>query len=124
MAERNSSDTPDIIPETPDLDPLSDVLRSLKLRARIFRQGTYCGAWTLDSPELSQTIFHLVGRGQAWVYREGPHEPEMVGGGDLVMFPCGNRHQLAGMPRRPQSAQMTATDEGPYTTVLCAVVEF
>src|SRR5262245_46767584 len=124
MVERNSSESPDFISETPGPDPLSDVLRSLRLRARIFRQGTYCGAWTLDSPEGGQTIFHLIGRGQAWLHREGAREPEMVGGGDLVMFPRGNRHQLSGMPRRVRGTRMTPADQGPFTTVLCAIVEF
>ena len=33
--------------EKPDHDIVSDVLRSLRLRACIFKQGSYCGAWAL-----------------------------------------------------------------------------
>jgi len=123
MPERKRSEDPEFVSETPDYDPLSDVLRSIRLRARIFKQGTYCGAWTLDSTGSTQTVFHLIGRGQAWVHREGEPEPMAVGGGDLVMFPHGNRHKLSGTPRRARGSR-PAAGEGPFTTVLCVMVEF
>src|SRR5262249_41060671 len=119
-----SAKTPDLISETPDQDPLSDVLRSLRLRARIFKQGSYCGAWALEPTGVTQTIFHLIGRGQAWVHTEGVREPLIVGGGDLVMFPHGSWHQLSGVPHRLRGTRLTAAGEGPFTTVLCGMVEF
>ena len=103
---------------------LSSVLRSLRLRAGLFKQGSYCGAWALDSAGVSQTVFHLIGRGQAWVHREGEREPLVVRGGDLVMFPHADRHQISGTPRRQPGARLEATGDGPFTTVLCASVEF
>ena len=124
MAERTSSDSPDFISETPESEPLSDVLRSLRFRAKIFKQGNYCGRWSLDSAGVTQTIFHLIGRGQAWLHQEGEREPIVVGGGDLVMVPHGNWHQLSGTPRRGHGTRLAATGEGPFTTVLCAMVEF
>jgi AraC-like DNA-binding protein len=123
MAERKSSDSPEFIPETPDQDALSDVLHKLHLRARIFNQGSYCGAWALEPTDGGRTIFHLIGRGQAWVHIEGQSEPVIVRGGDLVMFPHGNRHQLSGTPQRLQGTCLSTEGEGPFTTVLCAAVE-
>jgi len=65
MTVRVSPENPDFISETPDIDLLSDVLHSLHLRARIFKQGSYCGAWALDSTGVTSTTLHLIGRGQA-----------------------------------------------------------
>jgi AraC-like DNA-binding protein len=100
------------------------VLRHLRFRAGIFRQGTYCGTWALDSSGATDTIFHLIGRGQAWVHCEGKREPIAVRGGDLVMFPHGDRHQISGTPQRRSGTRLTAADGGPFTTVLCATVKF
>jgi AraC-like DNA-binding protein len=121
---RVSPKTPNFISRTPDIDLLSDVLQSFRLRAEIFNQGRYCGAWALDSSGATGTIFHLIGRGQGWVHREGEREPLVVGGGDLVMFPHADRHQLSGTPQRQRGTRLAATGNGPFTTVLCARVEF
>jgi AraC-like DNA-binding protein len=124
MVVRISSDSPDFISETPGFDLLSDVLHSLRLRAGIFKQGSYCGAWALDSTGVTRTTFHLIGRGQAWLHREGEREPMIVRGGDLVMFPHAAWHQLSGTPQRQPGMHLVATGDGPFTTVLCAMVEF
>jgi AraC-like DNA-binding protein len=110
--------------KTPDIDLLSDVLRSLRLRAGIFLHGSYCGAWALDSTGVTRATFHLIGRGQAWLHREGEREPMIVRGGDLVMFPHAAWHQLSGTPQRQPGMQLNATGDGPFTTVLCSMVEF
>lgn len=110
--------------KTPEFDLLSDVLRSLRLRAGIFLHGSYRGTWALDSTGVTRATFHLIGRGQAWLHREGEREPMIVRGGDLVMFPHANWHQLSGTPQRQPGMQRNATGDGPFTTVLCAMVEF
>src|SRR5262245_27914426 len=124
MVGRTSTKTPDFISETPDRDLLSDVLQTLRLRARIFKQGSYCGAWALDATGATGTIFHLIGRGQAWLHREDEREPLVVCGGDLVMFPRADWHQLSGTPRRQPGMRSGSTGDGPFTTVLCARVDF
>lgn len=110
--------------ETPDFDLLTDVLHSLRLRASIFLHGKYSGPWALDSTGVTRTTFHLIGRGQAWLHREGEREPLIVRGGDLVMFPHAAWHQLSGTPKRQPGMRLDATGDGPFTTVLCAMVEF
>jgi hypothetical protein len=96
----------------------------LRLRGRIFRKGSYCGEWALDATGATGTVFHLIGRGQAWLHREGIREPLVVRGGDLVMFPNAGWHQLSGTPKRQPGMRDTGTGDGPFTTVLCARVDF
>ena len=124
MTVQNSSESPEIISETPNMDLLSDVLQNLRLRGRIFKQGDYCGNWALDAAGARGTIFHLIGRGQAWVHREGEPEPMIVRGGDLVLFPRPRWHQLSGTPQRQPGMCAGSSNEGPFTTVLCARVDF
>ena len=45
-------------------------------------------------------------------------------GGDLVMFPRADWHQLSGTPKRQPGLRLAATGSGPFTTVLCGMVEF
>lgn len=124
MAVRVSSKRPGFMPETPDMDILSDVLHSFRLRARIFQKGSYCGAWALDSTGMSRATFHLIGRGQAWLHHTGERAPVIVRGGDLVMFPHGDWHQISGTPQRQPGMCLEGVGDGPFTTVLCAMVEF
>ena len=126
MAGRVGAKRPQFISETTERDLLSDVLQALRLRARIIKQGSYCGEWALHAERPSGIIFHLIGRGQAWVHREGQREPVAVGGGDLVMFPHAHTHwhQISGTPRRQRGLRDITTGAGPFTTVLCAQVDF
>lgn len=124
MSVRISPQTPDLVSERPELDPLSDVLRSFRLRVGIFKHGRYGGRWALDSTGVTRATFHLIGRGQAWVHRDGAREPLAVHSGDLVMFPQAHWHQLSGTPKRERGMRLEGGDEGPFTTVLCAMVEF
>ena len=124
MVGRISPKRTNFISEAPDTDLLSSVLHSLRLRARIFKHGSYCGTWALDSTGATGAIFHLIGRGQAWVHCEREREPMVVRGGDLVMFPRADWHQLSGTPKREPGMRLAATGRGPFTTVLCGKVEF
>src|SRR5262245_53079848 len=124
MAGRKSRKTSDFISEAPDFDLLSDVLQSLRLRGRIFKQGSYCGEWALDATGATGTLFHLVGRGQAWLHHEGAREPIVVRGGDLVMFPRTHWHQLSGTPKRQPGMRRGGTGGGAFTTVLCVPADF
>lgn len=121
---RKRSRKTEFISETPEIDILSDVLQTLRLRGRIFKQGSYSGAWALDAAGATGTVFHLIGRGQAWLHREDEPEPLVLRGGDLVMFPRAQWHQLSGTPRRQPGTRSGETGDGPFTTVLCARVDF
>jgi len=126
MTGRVGAKSPRFVSETPKEDLLSDVLQGLRMRARIFKQGSYCGEWALHAERASGLIFHLIGRGQAWVHREGMREPVAVNGGDLVMLPHAHTHwhQLSGTPRRQRGLRDITAGAGPFTTVLCVQVDF
>jgi len=123
MPVRISPQTPNLVSERPETDPLSDVLRSLHLRVGIFKHGRYRGRWALDSTGVTRATFHLIGRGQAWVHRDGASAPLAVHSGDLVMFPHAHWHQLSGTPKRERGTRLEGANDGPFTTVLCAMVE-
>lgn len=124
MPGQNITKKPDLVSETTDADLLSDVLHSLRLRGRVFKQGSYAGDWALDATGATGTVFHLIGRGQAWLHREGEREPVVLCGGDLVMFPRAHWHQLSGTPKRQPGIRDRVAGDGPFTTVLCARADF
>src|SRR5262249_45149336 len=124
MLGRISTETADLVSRTPEVDLLSDVLHTLRLRGRVFKQGSYSGEWALDATGATGTVFHLIGRGQAWLHVEGARDLVVVRGGDLVMFPNVVWHQLTGTPKRQPGMRDINTGEGPFTTVLCARADF
>src|SRR5258708_4073978 len=123
MVVRISPESPHFISEAPDIDLLSGVWHTVRLGARIFKEGSYGGAGALDSAGATGTIFHLIGRGKAWVHSNRGRTPLVVRGGDLVMFPHADWHQLSGTPQRQPGMRLGATGSGPFTTVLCGMVE-
>jgi len=96
-------------------DPLSDVLRSVRLRGAIFYYVSFRGddwvAGTPAAPELAQALmpgaehvlaYHLIAKGDGWAATEG-EPPVRLASGDIVMFPRGDRHVLSSAPgRQPQ----------------------
>lgn len=115
---------PCFMPERPHLDLLSSVLHHLHLRVGLFKEGAYRGPWSLDVGVLGKPTFHLIGRGQAWVHHRDLAQPIAVRGGDLVMFPYGDWHQITGTPERQPGLHLPTEGHGPSSTVLCALVEF
>jgi AraC-like DNA-binding protein len=110
--------------ETSHSDLLSDVLHSFRVRVHVFKKGSYCGAWALDSGNHRGSVFHLIGRGAAWLHSEQQETPLALRGGDLVMLPKGDWHQISGTAERQLAPTLTPKDvAGPSTTVLCARVE-
>lgn len=110
--------------DRPPDDLLSSILHSLRLRVALFQEGEYRGRWALDVGELGKPTFHLIGRGQAWVHHRRLAQPIAVRGGDLVMFPHGDWHQITGTPERQAGLHLPTDGDGPSSTVLCALVEF
>lgn len=122
--ERHSPNRPSFMSERPQNDVLSSVLHSLRLRVGLFKNGAYRGPWALDVGGVGKPTFHLIGRGQAWVHHRELTHPIAVRGGDLVMFPYGDWHQITGTPQRQPGLNLPTQGEGPSSTVLCALVEF
>lgn len=90
-------------------DPLSDVLRSVRLRGAVFYYVSFEGEWAAEtpaSPMLASAImpgadhvlaYHLLLRGEGWAAVDG-HPPVRLAEGDIVMFPRGDTHMLSSAP--------------------------
>lgn len=91
------------------LDPLSDVLRSVRLRGAIFYYVSFGDVWaaaTPASPELARALmpgaehvlaYHLMLRGGGWAATDR-ESPVRLSAGDIVMFPRGDPHVISSAP--------------------------
>lgn len=90
-------------------DPLSDVLRSVQLRAAVFFHVSCRDDWAAQTPssaDLTRAVdpaadhvlaYHLVLRGSCWAAADGV-APERIDAGGIVMFPRGDAHMLSSAP--------------------------
>lgn len=107
-------------------DALSVVLSRLQLKAEIYSNGEYFGAWATDTSGSRRIPFHLIGRGKAWLHMPG-RENQMLSSGDLLVLPHDNHHVIANSDTMPLDelidAEMTETS-GPLTHMICGFFEF
>lgn len=90
-------------------DPLSDVLRNVRLRGAVFYYVSFGGDWAAEtpaSPMLASALmpgadhvmaYHLLAKGDGWAACEG-QAPVRLTAGDIVMFPRGDAHVLSSAP--------------------------
>ncbi|MGH8620194.1 MAG: AraC family transcriptional regulator [Burkholderiales bacterium] len=90
-------------------DPLSDVLRSVRLRGAIFFYVSCRDEWVAQSPatrDIAEAVmpgaehvlgYHLIVKGDSWTAADGV-PPQRLAGGDIVMFPRGDAHVLSSAP--------------------------
>lgn len=90
-------------------DPLSDVLRSVRLRGAVFYYVSCRDEWVSESEASSQVApvvmpgsehvlaYHLFAKGEGWVATNGL-PPVRVRSGEIVMFPRGDAHVLSSAP--------------------------
>ncbi len=94
---------------TASLDPLSDVLRSVRLRGSVFFHVSCRGQWAAQAPPSSEMApavmpgaehvieYHLFVKGEGWIAVDG--EPPMrLREGDIVMLPHGDAHVISSAP--------------------------
>ncbi len=100
-------------PPTPDIamshDPLSDVLRSVRLRGAVFYYVSFDGEWAAETPPaplLAGALmpgsdhvlaYHLMAKGEGWAACNG-QPPVRLAPGDIVMFPRGDGHVISSAP--------------------------
>lgn len=125
------------------MDPLSDVLRIVRLTGAHFFRASASGAWTIEAPaarELSPRIlprsehlisYHLVLTGRCWGGVKG--EPLLaLDEGDVILFPHGHAHLMSGgpepgadllsinsVPRFPREAEFGDTAGHPDVVLVC-----
>lgn len=90
-------------------DPLSDVLRSVRLRGAIFYYVSFDGEWAAEtppSPLLAGALmpgadhvlaYHLMAKGEGWAASDG-QAPVRLATGDIIMFPRGDGHVISSAP--------------------------
>src|SRR5689334_5528764 len=90
-------------------DTLSDVLRTVRLRAAVFFYVTFRDEWSAEAPpatELADAVmpgcdhvmeYHMIAKGSGWAAVSGL-PPVRVAAGDIVMFPQGDRHVMSSAP--------------------------
>lgn len=104
-------------------DPLSDVLRSVRLRSAVFFYVSCNNEWVAEAPAargIADAImpgaehvlgYHLIVKGSTWVAADG-EPPVRLGDGDIVIFPHGDAHVLSsapGMRGPPDDGRWVAT---------------
>ena len=111
-------------------DPLSDVLRSVRLRGAVFYYVSCLDPWAAEAPPASEIAdavmpgadhviaYHLVARGNCWAAMDG-EAPVRMTAGDIVMFPRGHAHVMSsapglrGQPKDNEWAYNTRNDPKP-----------
>ena len=90
-------------------DPLSDVLRNVRLRGAVFYYVSCLDPWAAEAPPSAALIdavmpgadhviaYHLIVKGNAWAATDGEAPARMVAG-DIVMFPRGHAHVMSSAP--------------------------
>ena len=111
------------------MDVLSDILRSLRLRAEVFLHACFRGDWAVDTSGDRRATFHLVARGGAWLHMPEMQEPIGLAGGDLVVFPHDSKHTISNREAPPADDfprnQLPGDDtSGPAVTLICGYFDF
>src|SRR5688572_7515148 len=106
------------------LDPLSDVLRSVRLRGSVFFHVSCRDEWSALAPssqEMGPAVmpgadhvieYHLFVKGSGWVAVDG-EPPLRLGAGDIVMLPHGDAHVVSSAPG------VSPAHEGDWLTRMC-----
>lgn len=111
-----------------NVDPLSDLLRSVHLRGATFYYVSLRDEWAAETPGSSTLAdvvmpgaehvmaYHLMLRGDGWA-AIGGEPPVRFTSGDIVLFPRGDGHVLSSAPgaraRRDQSDWQFKTRDDP-----------
>lgn len=80
------------------MDVLSDILQLIRLEGTVYFQSDFSAPWGMTMPGSPVAQFHMVVRGQCWLYTDSLSEPMPLVGGDVVVFPHGDAHWLANSP--------------------------
>ena len=90
-------------------DPLSDVLRTVRLTGAVFFHVDAAAPWVAESPEgrlIARSVirgaehlvsYHIVTHGSCWAGLPG-EPPVRLAAGDIIVFPQGDRHIVSSQP--------------------------
>jgi len=114
-------------------DPISDVLRLIRLKGCVYFQSDFSSPWGMEMGASPFAQYHAVLRGQCWLTLSG--ERHLLETGDVVLLPQGDAHALVDSPTtvtRPgmevlsaiQSGQKPFPDGESTARLLCGHFEF
>lgn len=110
------------------LSAVSDIIRLVRIQARIYHNAKICGNWFISEHELGQTCFHVVTQGKCRLEVPGVLDT-IIETGDLILFPREIEHSMS--PVTPQNGPQKHLDylsndvpEIEGTGLLCAEVSF
>jgi AraC-like DNA-binding protein len=83
------------------MDPLSELLASLRISSSILSQGDFSAPWAVQTKPLGDPVFHAVVTGTAWVHREGDADAQPLEAGEIVVLPRGDGHVMSSAPNLP-----------------------
>lgn len=111
------------------MDVLSDILRTLHLRAEVSLHACFRGEWAVDSSGERRATFHMVARGGCWLHMPGRNQPVALTSGDLVVFPRDAEHTVSNSETPPHDNvprnQLPDPEvTGPAVTLICGFFEF
>jgi AraC-like DNA-binding protein len=101
-----------IIAVADEMDPLSDVLRAVRLTGGVFLDARFTAPWSISSRLMAEDTrafttapaqiiaYHVVIKGRLLIAVEGATAVE-VAAGEIVMIPRNEAHRLASAPRLP-----------------------
>ena len=118
------SDSPNMLFNNPDA--LSSLLSRLQLKAEVYVNGDFCGAWAVDTSGSRRIPFHLVSQGKAWLHMDG-QKTQALNRGDLVIFPRDDQHIISSSSSRPAAELVNSEnfdETGPVTHLICGFFEF
>jgi AraC-like DNA-binding protein len=81
------------------LDPLSRILRALRLGSSVVSRSHLSAPWAIESPGGDCAIFHAVVEGRCWLRRLVDADPIALGEGDVVVLTHGDPHVVSSTPR-------------------------
>ena len=76
------------------MDIISDILSKIKLKGVVYFKSDFAIPWGMGIPEGPLAQFHMVTKGQCWL--KTPEGVIQLFAGDVVVFPHGDPHWLAG----------------------------
>lgn len=108
------TETPAAREESPvPVDPLSEVLRLIRLEGALFMHGVFHEPWCLAAPRALESahvfrpgarhmgVMHMVLEGRCWARVDG-FEAVALGPGDVIAFPQGDAHVIgSGLQHAP-----------------------
>lgn len=111
------------------MDVLSDILRTMRLRATVFMHACFRGEWAIDTSGEKKATFHMVSRGACWLHLPNLEQAIALASGDLVVFPHDAVHTISNSEQPPaanipRNQTPNPEEKGPGATIICGYFEF